>query len=108
MNNPLLEDLEAAHHQHLLEAGNLGKKPRFTEWSDKTPWISGGYLARLSQYRCTGCNTLNQSLIGIFHVETRGTERKESALDLRNFQMRGSPPIAFIDLPNQAICPACL
>jgi hypothetical protein len=106
--NPLLDDLEAAHHQHLLEAGNLGKKPRFTEWSDKKPWTSGGYLARVSRYTCKGCGTRNQSLLGIFVVETRGTERRETALDLRNFQMQGGLFTAFLDLPNQAICPACL
>lgn len=108
MPNPLLDDLEIAHHQHLLEAGNLGKKPRFTEWHERTPWTSKGYLARVSAYTCTGCSTYNQSLLGIFHVETRGTERKETALDLRNFQMNGSPPVIITTLPNQAICPTCL
>lgn len=108
MSNDLLDDIEAAHHQHLLEAGNLGKKPRHTDWCDRKPWASGGYLARVSRYTCKGCGTHNQSLLGIFAVETRGTERRETALDLRNFQMNGSPAIAFLDLPNQAICPACL
>jgi len=104
----LLDDIEAEFHRHLLEKGNLGKPKRHTEWRENTPWVSGGYLARITQYRCTGCNTLNQSLLGIFHVETRGTERKETALDLRNFQMNGSPPHQITVLPNQAICPACL
>jgi hypothetical protein len=108
MSNDLLDDIEAAHHQHLLEAGNLGKKPRHTEWSDRKPWTSGGYLARLSEYTCTGCGTINRSLLGVFAIETRGTERRETALDLRNFQMQGSPPHIVTKLPNQAICPACL
>ena len=105
--NDLLSDLEAAHHEHLLAAGNLGKK-RHVEWSDKRPWTSEGYLARISEYTCTGCGTVNQSLIGIFAVETRGTERRETALDLRNFQMQGSPKHTITKLPNQAICPACI
>ena len=108
-SNPLLADLESEYHQFLLEKGNLVKKPRHTEWHDKGPWVSKGYQAELSQYKCKGCGTLNQSLIGIFHVETRGTDTRKIALDLRNFQMSGDfSNIIITTLPDQGICPSCL
>lgn len=101
-------EIEAEFHQHLLEKGNLNKPKRHTEWTEHSPWVSQGYLARVSEFTCTGCSTRHQSLLGIFHLEIRGTDRRETALSLRNFQMNGSPPVQITLLPPQAICAACL
>lgn len=113
MNSPgndFLLFLEEEHHQHLLEAGNLGRKPREIPWSDENAWTSRGYHAKVLRSVCR-CGTHTDSLIGIFHEETTPSGKSRSqALNLRNFQVSlgENYPIRIETGPLMAICPACL
>jgi hypothetical protein len=89
MANDLLRELEADHHNELLESGNL-RKHRVTH-APFSPWTSQGYLARVIRSTCGNCGAQLDSLMGIFHVESRGTERREQIMTLKGFQL---PPSA--------------
>ena len=109
----LLDDLESAYTQHLLESGNLRKQPALSPWLGK-PWISQGYLARVSMFSCT-CGADHSSLLGIFHIETRARsdgapdDRREISLDLRSqVSLDGNYPVEVSILPSVKACPACI
>ena len=107
--NPLAADLEEDWHQHLLESGNLINTRRGShQWTGGNTWISQGYVAKILRVTCT-CGAQHDSLIGIFHRETRCSETREQALNLRNTQFPGDHihPIEITHAPALA-CVACL
>ena len=88
--NSLLDELQADHHNELLEKGNLRKRRVIHAPFAHKPWVSDGYLARAIHSECR-CGAKHDSLMGIFLIETRGTERRETIMSLKGFQL---PPQA--------------
>lgn len=108
--NPLLSDLTEEFTAHLIERGNLINQNRGSHaWKVETPWTSAGYLARIVRQHCE-CGEFSDSLMGIFHVETRGSEKREQALDIRRAQISldGENPVEVSLLPSVKACPKCI
>lgn len=108
--NPLLDDLKEEFTAHLIAHGNLINQNRGSHaWKIETPWTSAGYIARVVRQHCD-CGEFSDSLLGIFHAETRGSERREQALDIRRHQISldGEYPVEVSLLPPVYACPKCL
>lgn len=107
-----LDEIESANHEHLLASGNLNKPKVVAPWTGK-PWISQGYLARVTAQSCE-CGNDMENLIGIFHIETRKREdgaedRRELSLDLRSqISLSGENPVEVTYLTSVKACPACI
>jgi hypothetical protein len=105
--NPLLADIEAEHHNELLERGNLRKRRVVhAPWAHQ-PWESQGYVAHVIRSTCTNCGKQTDSLMGIFHVETRGTERQQQIIPLKGFQLPPPPTRAWYEVSPVSVA-ACL
>jgi hypothetical protein len=108
--SPFLEFIAEEYHQHLLEAGNLGKKPRAISWSDDNTFFSQGYHARVTITPCS-CGASHKALVGIFHEEkTPSGKTRSQALTLRGLQipLHDSYTIRTETLPLVHVCPSCL
>lgn len=92
MTNSLLTELQADHHNELLESGNLKKRRVIHAPFRPTVWQSQGYLARAIRSTCLNCGAQLDSLMGIFHVETSGTNRQEHVMSLKGFQLPPGAP----------------
>lgn len=111
MPNDLLSELQADHHNELLEKGNLRKRRVVHAPFASAPWASQGYLARIIRSTCLGCGGQFDSLMGIFHVETRagGTERREQVMSPKGFQLPPTSAARAEVLPVQtAACLDCI
>ena len=106
--NPLALDIEEDYHQHLLEKGNLGKKPR-PNWSDENAWISLGYSARVFRSVCKSCGTQTDSLVGIFHDEkTPSGSLRSTALAANAQWPQGEKYPVHVTTSPVNLCAACL
>jgi len=106
IQNPLALDLEAEFHSHLLREGNLFKKKQWGNIQPET-WAPGPNVARISEYSCANCGTLNKTLIGLFSTETRGeNQKREKAIQSIPESLEYNLEIHH--LPDQPICPHCL
>ena len=106
----LSELIEEEHHQHLLEAGNIGKRPLAVSWSDENSWVSQGYHARVLRSVCA-CGAETRALLGIFHEDATPSGKSRSQdLSLRGLQVPilGNYQVRIETAPLSAICPACL
>ncbi len=84
-----LAEIEAEHHQHLLERGNLDK-PRANPWHGNSNFLHQGYFTRVLRATCRNCGTQHDSLMGVFSREKNGLGAvREIALDLRRAQLPG-------------------
>jgi hypothetical protein len=92
MPNDLLSELQADYHNELLEKGNLRKSRVVHAPFTSQPWRSAGYLARVLRSTCANCGAQVDSLMGIFHVETRGSDKREQVMPAKGFQLPPSAP----------------
>jgi len=105
----LLSDIEADHHNELLERGNLRKRQSIHAPFAPRVWESQGYLARAIRSTCQNCRVVTESLMGIFHVETSGSNRQEQIIPLKGFQLPPSAPAGMEWTPTQtAACLHCI
>jgi hypothetical protein len=102
----LLDDIEAEHHETLLEKGNLvNLKKGSHQWTGARDWENQGYIVRVLRATCRACGTQNDSLMGVFHREKNGRgDLREQALDLRRVQFSGTASRVY----EPVSVPACL
>lgn len=106
--NSLLDDIEAEHHNHLLENGNLLRKRN--NWSDDNAWTFKGYTARILSYKCR-CGSYSETLLGIFAKETTPSGKsRETSLNLRGLQFNPQESAYTVETQTQGIdlCPNCI
>jgi hypothetical protein len=109
MSNSLLLEIQADLHNELLEKGNLRKRRVVYAPFSSQPWKSEGYLARVLRTTCANCGTQWDSLMGIFHVESRGTDRREQVMSPRGFQLPPGSPAKRETLPIKTqVCLDCI
>lgn len=92
MPNDLLAELQADHHNELLERGNLRKKPPIFAPFKPTQWTDAGYIARAIRSTCQNCGGQLESLMGIFHVQVAPGNRSETIMSLKGFQLPPGAP----------------
>lgn len=108
MVDNFLSEIEAEHHQHLLEAGNLNKPRKSSLWTGENNWESQGYVLRCQHLRCQHCQETTPLLLGAFHRESNGRgDSRETALDLRTLNIPQDTPRVFESVPIPR-CGFCL
>lgn len=104
----LLDEINAEHHNFLLEEGNLRKR-RVKEAPFIPQWHSTGYVCRLLETTCR-CGSKHVSLMGIFHrEETPSGGRRDQIMDARGFALPpDSPAWTEITYIQAAACADCI
>lgn len=105
MPNALIEDLNAEHHNFLLEKGNLVKARRPC-WTDNHSWKTLGFSARISRVICD-CGAVTESLLGLFRdEETPSGAKRSSAVKPSELSGENHPVITLIS--SAPVCAHCV
>jgi len=105
--NPLLDDFLAEQHNHLLEAGNLKRKPPVV-----APFIPQWQFlrnrARYTHTVCGFCSAETRTLIGLFRVEANPqSATRETAIPLTSDTPRTLQNFPLDHVTLRATVPFC-